>query len=48
MNKQMGSPEDYKKVTIKTAVPQGGESTKKAQKNSGLFQFRGFAYFVSI
>ena len=40
--------ESIQKVTIKTAVPQGGESTKKAQKNSGLFQFRGFAYFVSI
>jgi hypothetical protein len=40
--------ESIQKVTIKTAVPQGGESTKKARKNSGLFQFRGFAYFVSI
>ena len=40
--------ESIQKVTIKTAVPQDGESTKKARKNSGLFQFRGFAYFVSI
>ena len=39
MNKQMGSLEDYKKVTIKTAVPQGGESTKKPGKIPGFFSF---------